>query len=136
MILPPHGTNDKNGLSYVRKYFKQEDIQTWDVSYVTDMYQMFSGCTSLTSLDLTNWDTSKVKSMQYMFYNCSGLTEIKMGGDVIRVNNTYDMFTGVASAGTFYYNSAYDYSLILNRLPSTWTAIPCTMVDGVLVPNN
>jgi hypothetical protein len=46
------------------------------------------------------------------------------------------MFYGVASNGTFYYNSAYDYSKILAKLPSTWTKIPCTLVDGELVPNN
>jgi hypothetical protein len=73
--------------------------------------------------------------MQSMFYGCSNLTEIKMGGDVSKVTNANDMFYDINTTGVFYYNSAYDYTVILNVLPSTWTAVPCTMVDGVLVPN-
>ena len=73
--------------------------------------------------------------MKNMFQYCNSLTEIRMGGDVSKVTNVSDMFDMVAENGTFYYNSAYDYSKILAELPSTWTAVPCTMVDGVLVPN-
>ena len=29
----------------------------------------------------------------------------------------------VNTTGTFYYNSAYDYSKIISCLPSTWTAV-------------
>ena len=40
----------------------------------------------------------------------------------------------------FYYNSAYDYSVILNDLSLSIDnglviAVPCTLVDGVLIPN-
>jgi hypothetical protein len=46
----------------------------------------------------------------------------------------YDFDTN-NSVGNFYYNSAYDYSKIIDVLPSKWTAIPCTLTNGVLVPN-
>ena len=47
-----------------------------NTSQVTDMEYMFSGCTSLTSLDVTGFDTSLVKDMYFMFFNCSGLTTL------------------------------------------------------------
>ena len=45
-----------------------------DTSQVTNMYNMFEGCSSLTSIPAL--DTSKVTNMQYMFSNCKGLTTI------------------------------------------------------------
>ena len=41
---------------------------------------MFSGCTSLTSLDLSGWDTSNVNDMSDMFKNCTSLKTIRMVG--------------------------------------------------------
>ena len=35
---------------------------------------MFSGCTSLTQLDVSNWITSEVTNMSYMFSGCTALT--------------------------------------------------------------
>ena len=102
---------------------------------VTNMESMFWGCNSLTSLDLSNFNTSNVTNMYGMFSYCSSLTELKMGGDITKVSSFSYMFADVVSNGTFYYNSLYSYSKIISQLPSTWTAIPCTMVDGVLVPN-
>lgn len=48
-----------------------EGIANLNTSNVTDMYQMFSGCSSLTSLDVSNFDTSNVTDMGWMFSNCS-----------------------------------------------------------------
>jgi surface protein len=111
------------------------DLSNWDTSKVTGMSSMFYYCVNLTSLDLSNWDTSKVTDMQRMFDWCTSLTEVRMGGNPSKVTNVNNMFKGITTTGTFYYNSAYDYSKIIAKLPSTWTAVPCTMVDGVLVPN-
>ena len=47
-----------------------------DTSKSTTMAFMFSGCTSLTSLDLSGWNTSKVTGMDSMFEGCSGLTSL------------------------------------------------------------
>jgi surface protein len=38
------------------------------------MDEMFSGCTSLTSLNLSSFDTSRVKSMNNIFNECTSLT--------------------------------------------------------------
>jgi len=83
---------------------------------VTDLPEMFSGCTRLTSLDLSGFKTDKVTHMNDMFRGCTGLktiyagygwsTEMVIGGD--------HMFTGctslVGGAGTLYDESHRDYT--------------------------
>ena len=44
---------------------------------VTSMYNMFDGCSSLTSLDVSNFDISKVTYRADMFKNCPALKNIK-----------------------------------------------------------
>ena len=112
-----------------------ESISNWDVSNVTDMSNMFYQCESLTSINLSNWDISNVTNMYCMFHSCHSLKELKMGGNPSNLTNVSLMFYNAPRNGSFYYNSAYDYSKILSVLPSSYTAIPCTLVDGVLVPN-
>ena len=45
-------------------------------NFVTDMSQMFSYCSSLTSLDLSGFDTSKTTNTSSMFYDCGRLQTI------------------------------------------------------------
>jgi len=47
-----------------------EGLEHLNTSQVTDMSSMFSGCGSLTSLDLSRFDTSKVTKMSRMFDDC------------------------------------------------------------------
>ena len=54
------------------------DLSNFNTTNVTTMYQMFINCSSLTSLDLSNFNTSKVTIMQSMFYGCSKLTELNL----------------------------------------------------------
>ena len=56
------------------------DVSTFDTSKVTDMSAMFSSCSSLTSLDLSNFNTSKVTDMNRMFSSCSSLTNVDLSG--------------------------------------------------------
>ena len=39
---------------------------------------MFSGCSSLTNLNLSNFNTQNVTNMGYMFYGCSSLTNLNL----------------------------------------------------------
>ena len=51
-------------------------LSEWDVSKVTNMYNMLAGG-QFTSLDgLANWNTSKVENMSYLFYACMNLESI------------------------------------------------------------
>ena len=99
------------------------DLSNFDTSNVTDMGVMFNSCSGLTSLDLSNFDTSKVTSMIGMFFECTSLTSLKMMGDIKMSLSPDEMFSNITTTGTFYYNSAYDYSQIISVLPSTWTAV-------------
>ena len=47
-----------------------------------------------------------------------------MTGDVSNVTYVSNMFNGITTNGTFYYNPDYDYSKIIAVLPDTWTAVP------------
>ena len=55
------------------------DLTPLDTQNVTNMGYMFSGCSGLTSLDLTPLDTQNVTDMEYMLYHCFGLTSFTTG---------------------------------------------------------
>lgn len=51
-----------------------------DTSSVTQTVSMFNNCTSLPSLDLSNWDVSNLVYMSGMFSGCTSLTSIDLSG--------------------------------------------------------
>ena len=51
----------------------------WTTENVTNMGNMFEGCSSFEDLDLSNFDTSNVTNMGYMFAGMSKLTNIIYG---------------------------------------------------------
>ncbi len=62
---------------------------------VTDMSSMFSGCSSLTSLDVTGFKTDNVTNMGSMFYGCSSLMSLDVTGfKAGNVTNLSGMFSG------------------------------------------
>ena len=71
------------------------NISNWDTSSVAYMYDMFSGCSSLTELNISNWDTSSVTYMSHMFSGCSSLTELNISNwDTSSVTDMWNMFHG------------------------------------------
>ena len=75
------------------------DLTNFNTANVTDMSSMFSGCSALKSLDLTNFNTAKVEYMNDLFNGCSALTTIYASDkfDTDNVINGSDMFTGCKS---------------------------------------
>ena len=72
--------------------------QYLNTSEVTNMYAMFQGCSSLTSLDLGSFNTAKVTDMRYMFYDCSALTTLDVSGfNTANVTSMDEMFTFCSS---------------------------------------
>ena len=64
-----------------------------DISGITNVAYMFSGCSNLTSLDLSNFDTSNVTTMGYMFNDCSNLTSLDLSNfDTSNVTDMDGMF--------------------------------------------
>ena len=59
------------------------------------MSSMFSGCENLTSLDLSSFDTSQVTNMEEMFSSCTSLTTICASASftTVSVTNDKNMFS-------------------------------------------
>ena len=67
----------------------------FDTSGVRYMIDMFSGCSSLTSLDLSGFDTSGVTLMTFMFQDCSSLTSLDLSSfDTSSVEDMAFLFSG------------------------------------------
>ena len=69
-------------------------VPPMDTSQVTNMYGMFSRCSSLTTVP--DMDTSQVTDMAAMFSRCSSLTTVP-DMDTSQVTNMYDMFRGCSA---------------------------------------
>ncbi|MCR5780646.1 MAG: BspA family leucine-rich repeat surface protein [Bacteroidaceae bacterium] len=70
-------------------------IENLKTNNVTDMSGMFSGCSSLTSLDVSGFKTDNVTDMSAMFYACWSLTSLDVSGfKTDRVTNMSEMFRG------------------------------------------
>ena len=74
------------------------DLSHFDTQNVTNMEGMFFGCSSFTSLDLSNFDTQNVTNMEGMFFGCSSFTSLVLSHfDTQNVTNMEGMFSGCSS---------------------------------------
>lgn len=64
-------------------------LENLNTSIVTDMNGMFSGCESLTALDLSSFDTKNVTNFAYMFMGCTGLQIVDVNS--FDISNATDM---------------------------------------------
>ena len=102
-------------------------IPQLDTSKVTNMWNMFRGCSSLQTIP--QLDISKVTNIVGAFYDCNNLIELKFKGKPTSSLSVGNTFSYVGENGILYYDSRYDYSKIINDLPSTWTAVPYDVID-------
>ncbi|MEC8704654.1 MAG: BspA family leucine-rich repeat surface protein, partial [Asgard group archaeon] len=73
-----------------------EDINTWNVSQVTDMNNLFNNRRDFND-DISNWDVSNVENMENMFFNASSFDQNIGRWDVSKVTNMDSMFKGATS---------------------------------------
>ena len=73
-----------------------QPLNNWDVSKVTSMIQMFRGCTSFNQ-PLNNWDVSKVTRMGGMFSGCASFNQPLNNWNVSKVTDMWQMFRGCTS---------------------------------------
>ena len=85
-----------NGMKFAYSTFTNFPTNC-DLSYVTDMSQMFSSCSQLTTIPQLN--TSRVTDMSYMFNECSSLTTIPQL-NTSGVTNTAGMFSSCGALTT------------------------------------
>jgi len=81
------------------KALKEIDgIAYLNTEQVTDMRGMFSGCRSLTSLDLSNFNTKQVTDMSCMFEDCSSLKSLNLSNfNTEQVIDMCSMFNNCSS---------------------------------------
>ena len=78
-------------------------IANLNTSAVENMAYMFSGCTTLPSIDLLDFDTRQVTKMDNMFQSCSSLTELDLssfsygGSGTVSRGNMFNGCTNLAS---------------------------------------
>ena len=70
---------------------KYGDINTWNVSNITDMSFLFTCCMDFND-NINNWDVSNVTYMNYMFFGCKKFNQPLNNWDVSNVQNMTDMF--------------------------------------------
>jgi surface protein len=68
-----------------------QDIGSWDVSSVTNVYGMFLGATAFDQ-PIGNWDVSSVTNMSYMFYEADGFNRDLSGWCVALIPSIPDSF--------------------------------------------
>ena len=61
------------------------DVSQWNVSNVTNMAHMFSGCKKF-NCDISRWDVSNVENMDLMFYGCEKFNQNLNSWDVSNVD--------------------------------------------------
>ena len=95
------------------------DLSSFNTSNVIAMSNMFHGCSSLTSLDLSNFNTSKVTDMRYMFYGCSSLTSLYLSNlYTSKVTNMSGMFSSCSSLKDVYITVEATLNKLTNNLAS------------------
>ena len=104
-----------------------ETVKFTNVVGITNMYDAFGGCSKLKSV--SELDIGACTNMNYTFQGCYELEEVWMRGEPKSSMSTNAPFTLIETQGTLYYDDRYDYSIIISKLPATWTAVPYTVND-------
>ena len=88
-----------------------------DTSNVTNMNNMFNGCSSLTTLDLSGLNTSKVTTMQEMFSGCSSLTSLNLSDlNMKKLQYVAHMFYDCSSLKDVFINQEVTLNRLTNNL--------------------
>jgi surface protein len=74
---------------------KYGDINTWNVSNVTNMWALFMSKINFNS-DISNWDVSNVTNMSYMFNTARAFNQDISSWDTSSVVNMYGVFSGAS----------------------------------------
>ena len=102
---------------YLTKLETITGLEYLNTAKVTNMRKMFSGCSSLTSLDVTHFNTAKVTDMSYMFANCVALTSLYLTNfNTAKVTNMERMFSFCKALTTIYASSKFVTPQVSNSI--------------------
>ena len=102
---------------YLTKLETITGLEYLNTAKVTNMRKMFSGCSSLTSLDVTHFNTAKVTDMSYMFANCVALTSLYLTNfNTAKVTNMERMFSFCKALTTIYASSKFVTTQVSNSI--------------------
>ncbi len=91
-------TNMREMFRGCTKLTEVKNITSWNTERVKIMRYLFYGCSSLTSLDLSRWNTERVENLDGVFYNCKGLTSLDVSKwDTENVTIMSSLFHGCSS---------------------------------------
>ncbi|WP_353779575.1 BspA family leucine-rich repeat surface protein [Winogradskyella sp. 3972H.M.0a.05] len=101
IINPDIDTPDLSNVTNMASMFRNAtsfngNINSWDVGNITNMYELFRGATSFTQ-DLNGWDVSNVSTMQLMFEGASAFNGDISSWNVSGVENMNNMFRNASS---------------------------------------
>ena len=85
---------DMRGL--IRETTFNDDISSWDVSNVTNMREMFYDA-EIFNQDISSWDVSNVTTMRDMFGFANSFNQDISSWDVSNVTNMFVMFNGASN---------------------------------------
>lgn len=127
------GKQNTSNLETINNLFNQcyslktFDLYNLNLSNCNSTSNMFGG-SNLERINLKGVDFKNSVFMSELFYNCEKLVSITFDSELNDNVNCTNMFKLVTSEnGKLYYNKKYDYSKIIEQLPSTWKAIPVDM---------
>ena len=103
-----------------------QPLGEWDVSKVTNMGYMFAGCSSFNQ-PLEEWDVSKVTDMMEMFADCTAFNQPLGEWNVSKVTNMYGIFAGCTAFNQPLNN--WDVSKVTNM---SWMFNKCTAFNQPL----
>ena len=113
--IDAHEESSESG-SYNRMFYYFRGVTSFtfnnfNTSNVTDMSQMFTGCSGLTNLTLgNNFNTSKVTNMSGMFQSCSSLTSIifpaNFGSAATNMSSMFSSCSKLTSLGLSNFNTS------------------------------
>jgi surface protein len=127
------------------------DLSGWNTANVTSFFTTFSGCSSLTSLDLSGWSVgatlgqdSPLHNFVQTFNGCSNLTTLDVSHLITdKVTNLLGAFTGCSKLSTLvnsqnwdtrnitsFYQTFANCTALTSLNVSTWDVSNVTDADG------
>ena len=92
------GVTDMSNMFYGCTYISELDVSGLDTSRVTNMESMFGNCVRVKNLDISGFNTSNVTNMSEMFVECRSLETLDLSGfDTSKVTDMHGMFSACMS---------------------------------------